>query len=48
MSHLKTFEKIIELVKEISMDPFIGKPEPLKGDFKGYWSRRINDEDRLI
>ncbi|MBH0775595.1 Txe/YoeB family addiction module toxin [Nocardia sp. NEAU-351] len=26
----------------------IGKPEPLKGDESGYWSRRINDEHRLI
>ena len=42
--------RIGEMVKDIPRDPFkgIGKPEPLKGDFKGYWSRRINDEHRLI
>jgi len=39
-----------ELIKDILRDPFkgIGKPEALKADFKGYWSRRINDEHRLI
>ncbi|MEO6833198.1 MAG: Txe/YoeB family addiction module toxin [Chitinophagaceae bacterium] len=37
-------------LKEISRTPFsgIGKPEPLKHKYKGYWSRRINDEHRLI
>ena len=44
------FLKIHELIKNISRDPFkgIGKPEPLKGAYKGYWSRRINQEHRLI
>ncbi|HYV92075.1 MAG TPA: Txe/YoeB family addiction module toxin [Chitinophagales bacterium] len=44
------FDKINELIKEISRDPFQGKgkPEPLKGNWKGYWSRRFNDEHRLI
>jgi toxin YoeB len=38
------------LIKDISRNPFdgIGKPEPLKGNLAGYWSRRINDKDRLI
>ena len=38
------------MVREILRTPFegIGKPEPLKGDLSGYWSRRINDEQRLI
>jgi len=42
--------KIRELIRDISRDPFkgIGKPEPLKGDLKGYWSRRINHEHRLV
>lgn len=32
------------------MEPFsgIGKPEPLKGELSGYWSRRIDDEHRLV
>ena len=42
--------KINELLKEISRNPFsgIGKPEPLKYKYKGFWSRRINEEHRLI
>lgn len=40
----------MELIKEIGREPFkgIGKPEPLKYEFKGCWSRRIDDEHRLI
>lgn len=42
--------RIMELIKEIGREPFkgIGKPEPLKHEFKGCWSRRIDDEHRLI
>ena len=42
--------KIFELIIDIQNDPFkgLGKPEPLKGNYKGFWSRRINDEHRLI
>jgi len=42
--------RIGQIIKDILRDPFkgIGKPEALKGDFKGYWSRRINEEHRLI
>lgn len=42
--------KILKLIEEIKRNHFvgIGKPEPLKGDFKGYWSRRIDDEHRLV
>ena len=42
--------KVLELVTDIQANPFegLGKPEPLKGDYSGYWSRRINDEHRLI
>ena len=47
---LKLLKKIIELLDSISNDAFngIGKPEALKGDLRGYWSRRINDEHRLV
>jgi len=46
----KIFDKINTLIKAISRDPFrgIGKPEPLKGDWSGHWSRRITQEHRLI
>ncbi len=44
------FEKIKTLIKDISRDPFkgLGKPEPLKGNYSGFWSRRINQQHRLI
>lgn len=43
-------EKIKELLKDIRKTPFqgIGKPEPLKHSLKGYWSRRITGEHRLV
>ena len=46
----KTLKKINALLKNIQRDPFNGegKPEPLKGDMSGLWSRRINDKDRLV
>lgn len=46
----KMFIKITNLVQEAAKNPGkgIGKPELLKHDFKGYWSRRINKEHRLI
>jgi toxin YoeB len=42
--------RINELLKDIARTPFtgIGKPEPLKHKYRGFWSRRINDEHRLI
>lgn len=47
---LKLLRRIIQLIDNIQQTPFegIGKPEALKYDLKGYWSRRINDEHRLI
>ena len=41
----KTFAKIGTLIRDIARSPFqgIGKPEPLKHDLSGYWSRRITD-----
>ena len=50
----KTDKKILKrinlLIKDITRDPFdgIGKPEPLKHALSGYWSRRINEEHRII
>lgn len=46
----KIHAKIAELVKDIQRNPFsgIGKPEPLKHELKGLWSRRITDEHRLV
>ncbi|MCH7534566.1 MAG: Txe/YoeB family addiction module toxin [Bacteroidetes bacterium] len=46
----KILKKINTLLKEISRNPFdgIGKPEALKYKYKGYWSRRIDGEHRLI
>jgi len=43
-------KKLNHLLKECQRDPLagIGKPEPLKGDLSGAWSRRINDEHRLV
>ncbi len=42
-------KRINELIKDVRRDPFsgIGKPEPLKHDLSGVWSRRINETDRL-
>ncbi len=44
------YKKLQKLIIEIARNPFEGtaKPEPLKHDLSGYWSRRINDEHRLV
>lgn len=46
----KTIKRINMLLKDIERGYFdgIGKPEPLKGDLSGFWSRRIDDTNRLI
>jgi toxin YoeB len=46
----QTVYKIKELIKSIKQNPFrgLGKPEPLKYNLKGYWSRRITGEHRLV
>ncbi len=46
----KITKRINTLIKEIMRDPFegVGKPEPLKHALSGYWSRRINDEHRIV
>lgn len=43
-------KRINLLIKDIQRNPFegIGKPEPLKYEFSGFWSRRIDDEHRLV
>lgn len=43
-------KRVNKLIKEIQRSPFegIGKPEPLKHGLSGYWSRRINDEHRIV
>lgn len=46
----KTLKRINALIKDIERNgnEGIGKPEPLTGDLSGFWSRRINDKDRLV
>jgi toxin YoeB len=45
-----TLERLNGLIKECLRSPFAGtgKPEPLRGEYKGWWSRRITIEDRLV
>ncbi len=45
-----TLERLNMLVRECQRSPFkgLGKPEPLRGDLQGWWSRRITLEDRLV
>jgi len=46
----KVFNKIGSLIKEIVRTPFTGtgKPEPLKGNLSGFWSRHITEKHRLV
>ena len=46
----KTLKRVNQLVKDIERNNFegIGKPEALKGNLSGFWSRRIDDANRLI
>lgn len=46
----KLFDRIRRIITETAQRPFegIGKPEPLKHQLKGYWSRRLTDEHRLV
>ena len=46
----KLLERVNTLIKDISRTPFsgLGKPEPLKGSLSSYWSRRSNDEHRIV
>lgn len=46
----KGLQRVNDLIKAVRRDPFkgIGKPEALKGDLSGWWSRRITDEHRFV
>ena len=46
----RVHERLNELIENTRRTPFtgIGKPEPLKGDFAGFWSRRLTGEHRLV
>ena len=50
LGNAKIMKRITKLLKDIEQHPFmgIGKPEPLKGNKQGKWSRRITDEHRLV
>lgn len=46
----KCYKRIVSLIKDISRNPYqgLGKPEALKHELQGFWSRRIDDEHRLV
>ncbi|MSP27371.1 MAG: Txe/YoeB family addiction module toxin [Methylococcales bacterium] len=46
----KCHKRIVNLIKDSSRNPYqgLGKPEALKHELQGYWSRRIDDEHRLV
>lgn len=46
----KTLKRVNQLIKDIERNGYegIGKPEPLRGDMAGWWSRRIDDTNRLV
>jgi toxin YoeB len=46
----RIYTRIVKLIQAIQRDPFVGlgKPEPLKHDLQGLWSRRITEEHRLV
>lgn len=46
----KTLKRINSLIEDTKRNGYggIGKPEPLKGELSGFWSRRINEQDRLV
>ncbi|AOH42598.1 addiction module protein [Anaerolineaceae bacterium oral taxon 439] len=46
----KKLRRVNQLIKDLLRNPLsgIGKPEPLKGSLTGFWSRRIDDEHRLV
>ena len=50
MEDKKTLKRINALIKDIQRGSFdgIGKPEPLKGNWSGWWSRRIDDTNRIV
>ena len=46
----KTLKRVNQLLQDIGRNGYmgIGKPEPLKGDLSGYWSRRIDEANRIV
>lgn len=46
----RLMKKLNEILKDIDRNGYsgIGKPEPLKGEFSGYWSRRIDEHHRIV
>ena len=46
----KLYQRIVNLILDTLRHPFtgLGRPEPLRHELRGYWSRRINDEHRLV
>lgn len=46
----KTLKRVNQLIRDTERSPFsgIGKPEPLKGELSGFWSRRIDDTNRVV
>ncbi len=50
MQDRKTLKRINALLKDVERNHFegIGKPEPLKGELSGFWSRRIDDNNRFV
>lgn len=50
MQDKKTLRRINLLIKDAERNPYtgLGKPEPLRGDLSGFWSRRIDEKNRLI
>ncbi|MBQ9539023.1 MAG: Txe/YoeB family addiction module toxin, partial [Treponema sp.] len=50
LSDKRLLKKTNELLKDIDRNGYagLGKPEPLKGDLSGYWSRRIDSKNRLV
>lgn len=46
----KTLRRVNALIRDIQRSPFdgIGKPEPLKGNYQGWWSRRIDEVNRIV
>jgi len=47
---LRIAKRVAQLIKDIEREPFegLGKPEPLRHDLTGFWSRRVTDEHRLV
>jgi toxin YoeB len=50
LNDVRLLRKVFDLMESMLRDPFagIGKPEALKGDLSGFWSRRINEEHRIV